>query len=286
MRTTRRVRAAMGRKGEEGFALILALLTLVLLTFLGLTLAASTSTELQIATNYRWSQQALYNAEAGLEVGKALLRNMNWTTILPSARQGYTRDGCVPDDTSVACWFESSTHTPPVAPYTRPDLQTGAASRNFENSGCDGRGNGAGYGVVLDDGGGFGPVQNVTSIMSQSMNGAFTLWVRRELLLNQDGSLSDAPSVGDTRLILTAEGTAPYTGTAAGATSGMTFVNRSVRTMEATLSRELDTPCGTRGGQVGGGPEGSNFSPCDPITGASVGAALGGGARTENTNAQ
>jgi len=287
MRTTRRVRAAMGRKGEEGFALILALLTLVLLTFLGLTLAASTSTELQIATNYRWSQQALYNAEAGLEVGKAILRNMNWTTILPAARQGYQRDGCVSDDTSVACWFESSaTHTTPVAPYTRPDLQTAAASRNFENSGCDGRGNGAGYGVVLDDGGGFGPYQNVTSIMSQSMNGAFTLWVRRELILNNDGGFSDAPSVGDTKLILTAEGSAPYTGAAAAATSGMTFVNRSVRTMEATLSRELDTPCGTRGGQVGGGPEGSNFSPCDPITGASVGAALGGGARTENTNAQ
>jgi hypothetical protein len=286
MSTTRRVRAAMGRKGQEGFALILALLTLVLLTFLGLTLATSTSTELQIATNYRWSQQALYNAEAGLEVGKALLRNMNWTTILPAARQGYTADSCKPDDTSVACWFLSSTHTKPVAPYSRPDLQTGAATRNFENSGCDDRGNGAGYGVVLDDGGGFGPYQNVTSIMSQTVNGSFTLWVRRDLKLNKDGGFSDLPGTNDTTLVLTAEGTAPYTGAAAAATSGMTFVNRSVRTMEATLSRELDTPCGTRGGQVGGGPEGSNFSPCDPITGDSVGAALGGGTRTENKTAQ
>jgi hypothetical protein len=286
MSTTRRVRTAIGRKGEEGFALILALMTLVLLTFLGLTLATSTSTELQIATNYRWSQQALYNAEAGLEVGKALLRNMNWSVILPAPRQGYTADGCKPTDNSVACWYMSSAHTQPVAPFSRKDAQTGADSRNFENSGCDDRGNGAGYGVVLDDGGGFGPYQNVTSIMSQTVNGAFTLWVRRDLILNQDGSLSDAPSAGDKTLVLTAEGTAPYTGAPAAAGTGAAFINRSVRTMEATLTRELDTPCGTRGGQVGGGPEGSNFSPCDPITGASVGAALGGGTRTEATTAQ
>ncbi len=60
-------------KGEQGFALVLAILALMLLTFLGLTLATTTSTELQIATNYRWGQQALYNAEAGLEAGKVIL---------------------------------------------------------------------------------------------------------------------------------------------------------------------------------------------------------------------
>jgi len=60
-------REAMSHKSferghERGFALILAILALMLLTFLGLTLATSTSTELRIATNYRWNQQALYNA--------------------------------------------------------------------------------------------------------------------------------------------------------------------------------------------------------------------------------
>jgi len=54
--------ARQKRRSERGFALILAILSLMLLTFLGLTLATTTSTELQIATNYRWSQQALYNA--------------------------------------------------------------------------------------------------------------------------------------------------------------------------------------------------------------------------------
>ena len=65
-----RDRATDRAAGEGGFALILAILSLMLLTFLGLTLAATTSTELQIATNYRWSQQALYNAEAGIEAAR------------------------------------------------------------------------------------------------------------------------------------------------------------------------------------------------------------------------
>ncbi len=51
---------------EQGFALVLAILALLLLTFLGLTLAVNTTTELQIATNFKWSQQALFNAEAGV----------------------------------------------------------------------------------------------------------------------------------------------------------------------------------------------------------------------------
>ena len=64
----------------------------LVLTFLGLTLAATTSTELQIATNYRWGQQATYNAEAGIEVAKIYLRAVpnDWATILPKARTGIT----------------------------------------------------------------------------------------------------------------------------------------------------------------------------------------------------
>ena len=62
-----------------------------------------------------------------------------------------------------------------------------------------------------------------------------------------------------------------------GETSDLAFTqtNRSIRILEATLSRSLSTPCGTRGGQVGGGPEGSNFSPCDPITGDSLKGVVG-----------
>jgi hypothetical protein len=88
------------------------------------------------------------------------------------------------------------------------------------------------------------------------------------------------PDTGDeVDLVLTSEGTAPYD--RAMASNSMAGVMKAVAVMETTLSRTLSAPCGTRGGQVGGGPEGSNFSPCDPITGASLAGALGG-AKTEN----
>jgi type IV pilus assembly PilX-like protein len=283
-------RAAVPQR-EAGFALILAILALMLMTFLGLTLATSTSTELQIATNYRWSQQAYYNAEAGIEYGKSLLRNMNWSLLLPDPRMGGS-ENCAADPSRAGfkCWFLNSNvpgpyypETPPAAsfaPYNRPDA-FGNPSRNFENAQCDVFGGGMGYGVVLDDGGGYGPYQNVTNIPGvPALNGSFTLWIRRDQLLNaNDGSFSDAPAGNDLDLVLTSEGTAPYTGE----TSALAFTqqNRAVKTLQATLTRALGTPCGTRGGQVGGGPEGSNFSPCDPITGASFSGALGGGTRAE-----
>ena len=71
---------------EAGFALILAMMALVLMTFLGLTLATTTSTELQIATNYRYSQMAYYAAESGIEIGKRYLRQTDWRAVLPPAR--------------------------------------------------------------------------------------------------------------------------------------------------------------------------------------------------------
>jgi hypothetical protein len=248
---------------EGGFALLLALLALMLLTFLGLTLATTTSTELQIATNYRWSRQAVYNAEAGLEAGKALLRTMNWNLVLPPAR--------------AAAWpVTAPPATPPLAPYSRPD-KGGHPTRNYEMSVCDARGGTVGYGVVLDDGGAEAPYQNVSTIYGQTLNGTFTLWVRREVEPDPatETDMRDTPDVGDDVVVLlTSEGTAPYDRAMAG--SQLAATNKAVALMEATLSRTLTAPCGTRGGQVGGGPEGSNFSPCDPITGDSWSGITGG----------
>ena len=171
--------------GERGMALILAILALMLLTFMGMTLATMTSTELQIATNYRWSQQALYNAEAGLEYGKAILRNANWSLILPAPREG-GGVGCTnASNATFKCWRPLTivNPTPPIEPppYARPDPH-GNPTRNFENSNCDKYGGGMGYGVVLDDGGGNpAPYQNVTTAGAgiAALNGSFTLWVRR-----------------------------------------------------------------------------------------------------------
>ncbi len=78
-----------GAAGERGIALVIAILSLMILTFLGLALAAVTSTELQIATNYRWGQQALFNAEAGIEAARLVIaRSEGFQFVLPDARAG------------------------------------------------------------------------------------------------------------------------------------------------------------------------------------------------------
>jgi Tfp pilus assembly protein PilX len=271
-------------KNESGFALILAILALMLLTFLGLTLVTTTSTELQIATNYRWSQQALYNAEAGMEAAKELLRGYNWPAVVPAAR--------------ITTWNGSVAPNPAVpgggtiAAQTRND-SWGNASRNFENWECDTRANGMGYGVVLDDGGPGGPSQYRSTLLGNNIMGATTLWVRRPTWQNLNGTLKDLSDIEDADandlLILTAEGIAPYTGGAA--TLATSASNRAVQVVEVVLRRQTTLalgPCGTRAGQSGGGAEGAGFSGCDPITGAGVvggmpaGSVTGGGA--DNTS--
>jgi Tfp pilus assembly protein PilV len=261
------------RGSEAGFALILALLALMLLTFLGLALATSTSTELRIATNYRWQQQALYNAEAGIEAGRALLRGMNFETILAPAR-ATTWDGAT---------AATAAGGGAVAPNTRND-QWGNATRNFEGWNCDKRGFGMGYGVVLDDGGTNAPYQYKSTIFGQTLNGAFTLWIRRPVLPSlANGTFSDY-GVDNDHLLLVAEGVAPYNG--AMMSNAKVAGNASVQVIEILLSRAGSgaSVCGTRTGQAGQGPEGAGFSACDPITGAGVTAALGAGVTGAGTD--
>jgi hypothetical protein len=254
--------------GESGFALILAILSLMLLTMLGLALATTTSTELQIATNYRWSQQALYNAEAGVEVGKIILRSVqpDWTAVMPGARVGTWNGTTSP---SVAGGGA-------VAPYSRADTW-GNPSRNYESWNCDQKGNGMGYGVVLDDGGASAPYQYVSTAIGQNLNGAFTLWVRRPLNFRSDALLDDY-SADNSNMVLVSEGIAPFTG--GNITTGFGTANRAVQLIEVSLARASTTTagtCGSRGGQVGGGPLGAGFGGCEALTGgAPVTAALAG----------
>ena len=251
---------------EAGFALVLAILALLLLTFLGLTLAATTSTELQIATNYRWGQQAYYNAEAGIEAGKSLMGDMEWTALEPCVRG-------VADCAGLARTWDPATFTSPgvrpKTPYSKDDA-AGNKTRNFENGACDARGNGVGYGVVLDDGGANGPYQNVQSVFNQSLNGAFTVWIRRDLMSRDDGTFEDNPD--PEAFVLTSEGSAPFAGGTA-----FTQANRAVFVLQAAVSRNIDAgkTCGGRGGQMGGGPEGAGFAACDPITGEGLAGVLG-----------
>jgi hypothetical protein len=250
---------------QSGFALVLALLALLLLTFLGLTLAVTTSTELQIATNYRWSQQAVYAAEAGVEAGKAVLRNVPWAAILPPPRN--------------TAW--AGTATPSVAGtgvswvLAAPDAW-GHPSRNYEGWQCDNKGQGMGYGVVLDDRSGDAPFQNINTLSTvyggQSLgNAAFTLWVRRPLhylptgdTVDWGGTVPPETEIDDSNLILTVEGVAPFSG-ATGAAQGSW--GKAVHVIEVALSQTPpQASCrAARAGQQGSGPEGANNAGCEPL---------------------
>jgi Tfp pilus assembly protein PilX len=261
---------AVTARGESGFALVLAILSLMLLTFLGLTMATTTSTELQIATNYRWSQQALYNAEAGIELGKRYLRQIEWQTVLPPARTGgfasyggYAGGNCAQGQGG---------HCP--TPFlTR-------AQRSFENYACDQSATVAaaagfqGYGTVLDDVNFAVPFENVSTFLGQSLKGSFTIWVRRPYVISPPPA--DPPFLEDDsrndRLVLTAEGIAPYIGnlsdtstSQAGISAAFGRRNRAMRIMEVTLQRIAPGDCENRTSQTGSGPLGAGFDQCDPI---------------------
>jgi hypothetical protein len=253
------VKTAKTARGEAGFALVLAILSLMLLTFLGLTLATTTSTELQIATNYRWSLQALYNAEAGIELGKRYLRQIEWQTVLPPARtggfqnySGYPSGNCAQGDAGHC----------PIPFLTR-------ATRSFENYACDqtamvaAAAGFAGYGVVLDDVNFTVPFENVTTFLGESLNGNFTLWVRRPYTLSDTSPPYLEDDSRNDELILTSEGIAPYTGASAMTQFGQ--AHRAMRILEVKLQRIAPGDCENRTSQVGSGPLGSGFDQCDPI---------------------
>jgi len=249
---------------EAGFALILAILSLMLLTFLGLTLATTTSTELQIATNFRWSQQALANAQAGIEAAKLVLSEVpagaDWSGVVPATRPGP--------------WAPTNT----VA-TSRPAGWTG---RDYERWQCMDRtvaaGEGLGYGRVLTMGG--TRYENISTFRGQAINGAFSLWVRREIVVAADGRFSDDASTPFTRVVLTVEGVAPYVG----GPTAFTRANQATRILEVPLtlvSVAQGNACAQMRGQEGAGPSGENFDSCSTLTagaGGSLTTVFGGAA--------
>ena len=155
------------------------------------------------------------------------------------------------------------------------------ASRNWENWKCDTRGYGQGYGVVLNVG---GTVEQYRSTVGGvTINGAFTLWVRRPVRWSggngTGATLQDNPD--NNVLILVSEGVAPYVG----ATNASTFgaANRAVYTIETlvgvsgTTFLDYTAQCASRQGQAGGSAQGTNSSGCIALSNPDlVRGALGG----------
>jgi hypothetical protein len=206
---------------QSGMALVLALMALMVVTVIGLTLAATTSTEVQVAANFRWSRQALYNAEAGLAVAKIVLANGVSTTA---------------NDFSSILPARTGTWPGTAATVTKASLAgVTAHTRNYENYQCDRRGNGMGNGIVVEVG--TYTLDNVTQwplgAGGRPLNGSFTVWMRRPVIYDSTGNLKDYGGKGDAdpgappidAVIILSEGVAPEIATAG---------SRAVQYVEAT----------------------------------------------------
>jgi hypothetical protein len=80
--------------GEEGTALVIALMAVLLLTALGAAVVMVTNTETNISANYKNSQEALYAADAAVErVVQDLLMVPRWNDILAGTSQSAFVDG-------------------------------------------------------------------------------------------------------------------------------------------------------------------------------------------------
>lgn len=204
---------------DEGSAFVISILVLFVLTVLGMALMLTTTTEKDIAINYRWGEQAFFNADAALEYGKNVLAaylvaNNDFSAVLPPPRLDVT----VPRAT--AAW--GAAHPEPGA--CDP---TSAGCRDYQffadrcaPDGTDcvrvyiGRvlrrtdGTLAQYDFRMPGG---APAGDLDGDGTADLEGTTTLWVRRPVVGAQDyGAPSDAsPSGRHDRAILTAEGTAP-----------------------------------------------------------------------------
>jgi hypothetical protein len=83
-------------RGEEGAALVIALMSMMLLTALGAAVIMVSNTESRIADNYRNSQEALYAADAAAErVVQDLLMIPRWNDILNGTAKSAFVDGTI-----------------------------------------------------------------------------------------------------------------------------------------------------------------------------------------------
>jgi hypothetical protein len=95
-------------RGENGVALIVALMSMMLLMALGMALVMTTTTETRISSNYAQGSEAMYAADAAVErVMDDILTVPAWNDILSGARTSAFIDGpasgtrTLPDGTAI-----------------------------------------------------------------------------------------------------------------------------------------------------------------------------------------
>ena len=94
-------------RDQRGMALVIALMSVLLLTALGLALVMTTMSETMITTNYRESAETVYAADAGVErVMQDMLTVADWNLILQGGARSSFVDGApgvrtLPDGTQI-----------------------------------------------------------------------------------------------------------------------------------------------------------------------------------------
>lgn len=239
-------------RGQQGSAFVISILVLFVLSVLGMALMLTTTTEKDIAINYRWGEQAFFNADAALEYGKnvlgqTLLRDGDFRFILPPARpdvtvpdnaqpwgQALPENICDPKDPGCRQYQYYVDHCPPVGVGVGPCVRVYIGKVLPRPDGTlaqfDFRAPGAAVAGDLDGDG------------TADLEGTFTLWVRRPIIGTQDYGVSDArnPNGLHDRVILTAEGTAPGAmGAGAGKSVSLRRLEMMVRTPTAGIEGDI-----------------------------------------------
>jgi PilX N-terminal len=260
------------RPSQQGSAFVISILILFVLSVLGMALMLTTTTEKDIAINYRWGEQAFFNADAALEYGKNvlgdhLLVDGDFVNVLPPARTDATvPDASAPwgeghpdrlascDPTSPDCrdyqYFVD--HCPPGAPGPCVRVYIGRVLRRRDDTKVQ-------YDFRLPGGDVPG---DVDADGEADLEGTVTLWVRRPIVGTRDyGAIDGANPIGlHDRVILTAEGTAPG---AMGAGAGRPV---SLRRLEMTVRRPTAGIEGDRYGTVTSGSDtGTRQEGYDPV---------------------
>jgi len=128
-----------------------------------------------------------------------------------------------------------------------------------------------GYGRVLVDDTAT-RLENVSAFEGETLNGAFTVWIRRPLLVDADGNFSD-DNAENAQAVIVAEGVAPYSG----GETAFTRANQAVRTLEVNYQlaqNKVQDACETYGGQEGYSASGEGYNPCALLGADTIGAQL------------